>query len=661
MRSGARVAARGLLVACAGLISATLLAAPGAARAEPPSASPAGAPLEAARREASAKRLGESAEWRRLVLAHPTAANGWESEPDSAGFYLSPRGRFDPEAELFATLDALYAPPALGDKHALCMFPARARFLVDTLDPRGLPAPTCASRSAFFARMRPRKIHFVFSAYHVESPASAYGHVLLRIERDDRALLRPGAPPHALADLGIDYSADVGRENALTYALKGLFGQFPGTFKALPYAAKVREYQDYESRDLWEYELDLSPEERRTFLEHLWELGGASFDYFYLSENCAYHVLALLDVVRPGARLLERLGSPVLPANALHAVWDAGMVSRVRYRPSIRTVVLARLRALTPSERALAIALAEGQTAGAAAERALATLPQIARRAVLDAALDLVDLEHKELLTDEHESPARERKYQLALLRAAVPGESPELALPPPQGAAPHLGHGTRRVALGTGFASGEGAFLEARARLNLHDLLDPPDGLPELASVEALALAVRAYPRAGRAEVEQVTVVRLEKLAPWSAGERGASYRFFLGADRVRDHGCAGSCLVARLEGGLGLAAKPEAHTVLYGRADVGIDAADGLIGLDRRAFRFAAGPTAGVRVGLAQGAVLLGEARLAWLPGAPTPVTASAVAEARYALGTSVALGFFLRRQLLAADLGVFGFFYF
>ena len=648
-----RAVARAAAVAFSLLVGAltSLAAAPARADAGPPG-------LAEAAREARRARLAETSEWRRLVHAHPTASNGWESEPDGPAFYVSPRGRFDPEAELFATLAALYADPARGDKHALCKFPARARFLAEVLALRGLPSPRCEARDELFARLRPRRVVFVFSSYHVDSPASAFGHVLLRIERDDRGLLRPDAPRHPLADIGVDYSADVGSENAVTYALKGLFGQFPGTFKALPYAAKVREYQDYESRDLWEYELDLTEDEKRAFLEHLWELSGTSFDYFYLSENCAYHVIALLDVVRPSAGLLARMGSPALPTDALRAVWEApGLVSRVRYRPSLRTVALARLGALAPAHRALARSLAAGERQDAA----LAALPEDARRDVLDAALDLLDLEHHELLeSPDDDSPARQQKLRLAMARAAVPGESPELHIAPPPSAAPHLGHDARRVGLGVGYASAGGAFLEARARLTLHDTLDRADGLPELASVEALAVTARAYPRPRSLELESLTVVRFEKLAPWTAAERGLSYRLFVGGARARDDGCA-SCLVARVDGGVGLALRPEASTVLYARADGALDAADGLWGLDRRGFRLALGPTAGARVALGARAALLGEARLAWLPGAPAPVTASAVFEARLSLSRSVALGVFARRQLVAADLGVSSLIYF
>lgn len=669
MREPARVkaisTASAVVIAKAAAAAMIVLAAlPSVALAEGPQALPNAVPSSTRAREDSVrKKLGETAEWRRLLHAHPTAGRGLEGEADGAAFYLSPRGKFDPVAELDATVEAFYASPGLGDEHALCKFPARRRFVETYVELAELPSPSCPLREAFYARIRPKKVLFVFSAYHVESPASAFGHVLVRVERDDAGLVRKDAPRHALADLGIDYSADVGHENAVTYALKGLFGQFPGTFKAMPYAAKVHEYQDYESRDLWEYELSFDESERRTFVEHLWELGGTSFDYFYLSENCAYHVLALFDVVRPSAHLLDGLKSPVLPADALRSVWEApGLVSHVAYRPSLRTTTEARLRGLSSEARDLARTLAHDDDAKLDALAALATN---VRAEVLDAALDLLDLEHPELLTDDSDTPARRRKYRLSVLRAKVPGESPELSIAPPEDGAPHLAHGTRRVALGTGYAGGSNgpgrAFFTARARLSLHDMLDGHAGLPELASLEVLETELRLYPERREVELEKLSAVHVEKLAPWSLVEHGASYRFLLGGERLRDDGCSPDCFVFRVDGGAGLAARPEAHTVLFARADTSFVAGSELRGLDDRAFRFELGPTAGVRLALTPSFTMIGEGKLAWLPGAATPYTAQASAEARFAFSRYVATGLSVRRQLRAADVGITAFVYF
>ena len=626
------------------------------------SASAAQAPHVApARAAARAPRLFDTAAWRRLLHVHPTSQHGWEAEPDGPAFFLSDRGTFDPEAEMLATIEALYLPASRGDSHALCMFPARARFLEDFLHLDDLPRPACAARDAFFAHLRPNKVLFVFSSYHVESPASAFGHVLLRVERDDSGILRKDAGPHTLADLGIDYSADVGAENAISYAFKGLFGQFRGTFKAMPYAAKVREYQDFEARDLWEYELSLTSDEKRMFLEHLWELGQTSFDYFYATENCAYHVLALLDVVRPEAHLLAALSRPVIPADALAAVWSAkGLVARVRFRPSARRAAAARLAALASDERLLAEALAK-VPGRPEANRDLARLSLVARARVLDAAADLLDVAHPELLAEStSESPARTRKFELLAMRAALDVRSPELDVPAPEGAAPHLAHGARRVALGTGYGSMGGAFLEARARLSMHDLLDPSHGLPPLATLEILEVRARAYASSRSVALERLTLVQIEKLAPLGTLDGGLSYRFFLGGDRVRDHGCSG-CFVAKIDIAMGAATELVPGALVFARGGLTLEAGPNLDGLDGRAFRVGTGPSAGARLRLGERLVALGEGRVAWLPGASRTFTAEAMFETRLELSHAVSLGFFLRRALLSADLGVSGLFYF
>ena len=73
----------------------------------------------------------------------------------------------------------------------------------------------------------------------------------------------------------------------------------------MPYYRKVREYNDIESRDIWEYKLKLSEEEVSRVLLHLWEMQRAEFDYYFLDENCSYQLLSLLDVAREDLHLTK--------------------------------------------------------------------------------------------------------------------------------------------------------------------------------------------------------------------------------------------------------------------------------------------------------------------------------------------------------------------
>jgi hypothetical protein len=88
----------------------------------------------------------------------------------------------------------------------------------------------------------------------MNNPASMFGHTFLRVDKN-----REG-PEQTLLNYGVNYAANVDTKNvnALAYAFEGLFGFFRGTFTLFPYYAKVQEYSNWESRDLWEYELDFT-------------------------------------------------------------------------------------------------------------------------------------------------------------------------------------------------------------------------------------------------------------------------------------------------------------------------------------------------------------------------------------------------------------------
>ncbi|HAU15905.1 MAG TPA: hypothetical protein DCS92_19455, partial [Gammaproteobacteria bacterium] len=98
-----------------------------------------------------------------------------------------------------------------------------------------------------------------------------------------------------------------------------------------------KEYSRIENRDLWEYNLNLTPAETRTMISHLWELRDVIFDYYFFDENCSYRLLELLEVARPGTSLRDEFGARAIPIDTVRAVIDGGFVASVTYRPSVAT------------------------------------------------------------------------------------------------------------------------------------------------------------------------------------------------------------------------------------------------------------------------------------------------------------------------------------
>ena len=182
----------------------------------------------------------------------------------------------------------------------------------------------------------------VFAASYLNSPSSMFGHTFIRLDPpqdDDEADL-------LLANT-ISYAADAAaHDSEILFAYKGIFGGYPGITSIKPYYEMVRLYSDIEHRDLWEYQLNLTQDEVDFMLAHAWELRDINFDYYFFDENCAYRLLALIDVARPGTDLLDEVSTHAIPSDTVRWVVDKELVQEVKYRPSAATSVTHSLNTL---------------------------------------------------------------------------------------------------------------------------------------------------------------------------------------------------------------------------------------------------------------------------------------------------------------------------
>lgn len=631
------------------LVALLVSLAPAAAPAEAPaSPHPDPAHLQELLERARTARLWQDPGWLRLGHYRPTRKGGFESEVDGLAFFRALRGKTDPRAELDATLRAFFDDRPVQDElsDAMCRYPARFAFLARKLgvDLARLPPRRCPRFEAFLERIRPRSATLVFSSYYLNNPASAFGHTFLRLNKDDAA--RAGRE-WELLDYGIDYSATVDTNNAVLYAVKGLLGFFKGEFRNVAYYYKVREYADAESRDLWEYDLALEPAEVAMLAAHLWELGGTYFDYWYLDENCSYHILGALEAAAPRLSLLEHVGHyVVIPADTVKALFrNPGLVRGVHYRPSIRTQFVTRLGRLDGTGRDAVEALAADASAPLPAR-----LGKDGDAAVLDAALDHLDLRFgRDLAIGKAPEQARARQTLLER-RSALGVLSPPLDLAPPAGRAPDLGHGSARMAAGGGYSSREGGLLVLDLRLALHDLGDPPDGYPPLSQIEFLPTRLRFAPRELRGEVDELWLVRIAVLNDLTRFELRPSWRIRFGAATVRDAGCD-ACLAGQVEFGAGLA-KSLGPLDLYAGADVAVEAASHLEGIGGRPERFGVGPGGTVRLRLSPRLILVGDARWHWLPDAAPRETFDLRASLRVHLTSALSLALEGRRVPVANE---------
>ncbi|WPO99354.1 DUF4105 domain-containing protein [Pseudomonas sp. HR96] len=484
-----------------------------------------------------AEQLANDPYW--LALGHYTPAKlgGWRSYVDDRKFFLAADGAHHPDAELRATVEALYAPASAGEQHAQCVFPARTRWLKAQLGLTDLPSLECHNFKQWYSDIAPDSTVLVFPAAYLNSPSSMFGHTLLRIDQADVKRDKT-----ALLSYAINFGAYIqGSDNSILYAWKGLAGGYPGLFAMVPYQQKLAEYNSLENRDLWEYRLNLTGAETARMVEHVWELQEVRFDYFFFDENCSYRLLELLQVARPGLRLTDQFPLTAIPTDTVKAVQKAGLVEHIDYRPSRERELLARADSLAESEQQWVLKVSADSHVLQTEE--FRALPADRQALIQDAAYRL---ERYRATGQERDKARTERSFEL--LRAINRNPPPPLQVERP--GLPEEGHDSRTWELAGGSRDHK-AFGEYGLRMAYHDLNDNAYGFPLGAQIEILDLKVRQYEgnqwqlqNLGLATIRSLTP-RTDLLKPWSWQVTG-------GLERVlAKHG--DQTLVSHVNGGAG------------------------------------------------------------------------------------------------------------
>lgn len=465
------------------------------------------------------QRLAATPYWIALGHYETGKLGGWRSYVDDERFFLAHDGAHHPERELQATVEALYAPATLGDKHAQCVFPARTRWLREQLQLADLPQPRCQEFTRWYQDIDPHGAVLIFPAAYLNSPSSMFGHTLLRIDQSDTQ-----SNDTALLSYAINFGAYIeGSDNSILYAWKGLMGGYPGLFAFMPYQDKLSEYRSLENRDLWEYQLNLTPEETGHMVEHVWELKQVRFDYFFFDENCSYRLLELLQVARPGLDLTSQFPLTAIPTDTVKAVKQSGLVSQVHYRPSRERELLARAEPLELAEKHQVLALSADTEYLRSPD--FTALPRDRQALVQDAAYRL----ERYRATGQARDPARARR-SFELLRAINRNPPPPLEVERP--GLPEHGHQSRTWQLGIG-SRDERAYAEYGLRMAYHDLNDNAYGFPLGAQIEILQLKLRQY-EGNDWQVQRLDLATIRSLTPRNALLKPWSWQVAGGLERV-------------------------------------------------------------------------------------------------------------------------------
>lgn len=399
--------------------------------------------------------------WLKLNHYRTAFRSDWKTEIDTPDFFLSPAAKTDPLAELIVTVSAFRNTQSSEYEELVCRFPARFRWLNEKLG-ESWPAVTCDEMNKWRDAIQPQGLTLVFPTAFMNNPSSMFGHTLLRVDAKDQTRNK------ALVAFAVNFAAlPDNSDDAATYALKGLAGQYPGAYSLMPYYEKVKEYSDLESRDMWEYQLNLSEAEVNNVLIHLWELKDARFDYFFIDENCSYQLLSLLQVARDGLELSSQFDYHVIPSDTVSVLRDAGLLKVPEYRPASGTRLLHYSKQLTNAELNATKALMQGE------------FPD-----------DSFNVESKVKIYEMAYEWLNYRFYNERLLRAEMAPLLTKMLIArsklriksvftpiPEPSVSPEQGHGSARLGLGFVGLDGTDNAVSITGRLNYHDLFDAPGG----------------------------------------------------------------------------------------------------------------------------------------------------------------------------------------
>ncbi|WP_459348860.1 Lnb N-terminal periplasmic domain-containing protein [Acinetobacter baumannii] len=527
---------------------------------------------------AEQKKLDQDITWQRLMYANKNQ----KSEVTYAGYFLSENGKNNLKEELKADISALFIPTQ-DNQSIRCKFPARSQWLIQQLgiQENELPQVKCSEFENWIGQIKPYKATLIYATDFMGNPSSMFGHTLLRLDPKDQQQLN-------LVSYAVNYAATVAGNDNWSYAWKGLTGQYPGEYSLMPYYRKVKEYGDFESRDLWEYELNLSPEETRFLVSHIWEMQHVSFPYYFVSDNCAYRLLGLVDLVKPESHLQEKFNYASIPMETIKAMQQQGLTKAPVYRPALETQLLAQAH-----QHGASLAKVAHQLAMKPIKESSETLKSFSpsdQAKILEMAYD--DLYLQFIGRKVEESFAQPQLRQLLALRSQIDLDK-QRQEPKRPSTEPTQGHNARNVSLKLGEVQGD-KFIEIGHRQAYHDLIDPQGGYR--AGTQLLFLNGNAQWRDDHLKLEHLDLLEVNSYNPIQPFKTPLTWGFNLGwrQEAVHDgvysdekqHGVASF----NAQVGYSLADYARKH-ICYGQVQTYVQAGSNL----DKGWRVGVGPTLG------------------------------------------------------------------
>lgn len=282
--------------------------------------------------------ISKSKEWKTL-LGYQKGDSIYLKDKSGKNFFLHPDGNTNPYLELKTSIEEMNKSLETGDtsQHPICRFPSRFKYLRKkvALENDISSLKKCSNYQKWIAQGKIQSVSLYFASGYFGNPASYFGHPFIKFNLDTKT---PDLVQNTLNFGAITPDS----ENPIIYVLYGLFGGYRASFSSQAFYFHDHNYGNTEMRDLWEYELNLSPKEVEKLVDRSWELLGVKQSYLFLSKNCASQMAQLLEEVI-GKKLYFRNSLYVIPVDIFDNLKNTknqkneSYVKNIKLRPSKQT------------------------------------------------------------------------------------------------------------------------------------------------------------------------------------------------------------------------------------------------------------------------------------------------------------------------------------
>ncbi|MDO9184084.1 MAG: DUF4105 domain-containing protein, partial [Bacteriovorax sp.] len=482
--------------------------------------------------------------WLKLLHYHQG-----KSRADGENFFLSPEGKTNPEAELLATIDSFKNQKSEAGwfkYHPQCVFRERLNFLNQAGFLKEVELKSCVEFDEWKKGLNTDFITLIFSSSYPNNPSSLFGHTLIRLNQKNKT--------GDLLDYAIAYSAMPEKEDlGLIFAFKGMFGGYKGLLEVTKYYTKVNEYNDGESRDLIEYDINMTTDEVDRLINHLWEIYQTTyFDYFFADENCSAVLVDILAVPFNLDDVNSHDRWYYLPSEMIKKFRKIpGRIKAEHFRASLKKQLEKKLTMLNTQELTSVKSLAQTKEFPANYD----SIP------VLDGVISLLNFTRYR--TKDKLSADEKVNFRKALLRRSALSQGEE-SIPEvyEQNNRPDKGHEPQKVSF---FVRTEEShsLLGVEFKEGYHDLMSNDLGYDPFSQFDFFTGSLIYDKKLNRLSYDQLTFVNLVSLHPYKFYDPQFSWSAKIVADRIYDLDCD-LCHKINARAFLGPTIKPLSNLVL-------------------------------------------------------------------------------------------------